>query len=382
MVDFENIGSRQKTAVKKFRNGLTSIAFGIDITEKRQTEKKIKQNHEFIKTLLQTIPNPVFSKDTQGKYTGCNKAFEDFMGSSKESIIGKRSFDIFPMDLAKKYHAKEQLLLEKSTKDRYESSIINVKAETKEVIFDNASIMDSNGNISGIVGIISDITQRKKMERSLKQSDARLKAFTEAIPDILFIFDEDGQYVEIFTNTSELLWNELSSLKNNYIQNCLPEAVAKQHMEIIRKTIETQENHFFEYALTVPKGICGFESHTAPIKGLDEKKQLIASCVRDVTDRKLAEKEIYEKEKLAAVMETAGAVCHELNQPLHIISGCCELLHFADNLDEQTKHKLDTIVKETQRMAKLNHNLMHITSYKTKSYQKSKIIDITGAAGV
>jgi len=356
------------------------IAFGIDITEKRNTEKDLEQSHHFINTLLQTIPNPVFHKDAQGRYTGCNTAYEEFMGISEKEFMGKTVFDISPTHLAEKYHEQDAILLKKQGKQHYESQVNKIDGTVSDVIIDKASIVNPAGDIIGIVGIITDITLRKRMEKSLQQNDSRFRAFTQAIPDILFIFDEDGQYIEIFTRASELLFDDLSALKGNYIKNTLPPEVAQQHADVIKKTVQTQKSQSFEYVLDVPKGKCWFESHTAPILGLEGEKRFLASSVRDITDRKLAEKEINEKERLAAVMETAGAVCHELNQPLQIISGCCELLGEIGGLDKKTQRKIDIIMKETQRMAKLNHNLMNITSYKTKSYLKSKIIDIKGAA--
>ena len=342
------------------------IAFGIDITEKQNTEKKLEQSHYFINTLLQTIPNPVFHKDAQGRYTGCNPAHEKFIGIPEKEFIGKTVFDTLPTPLAEKYHEQDAVLLKKLGKQHYESQVTRIDGTVSDVIIDKASIIDPAGKITGIVGIITDITQRKHMEHSLKQSDSRFRAFTQAIPDILFIFDEDGQYIEIFTSSSELLFDDLSALKGSYIKDSLPKEVAQQHADIIRKTIQTQKSQFFQYVLDVPKGSCWFESHTAPILGLEGKKRFIASSVRDITERKLSEKEINEKERLAAVMETAGAVCHELNQPLQIICGCCELLENIGGLDKKTQRKIDIIMKESQRMAKLNHNLMNITSYKTK----------------
>ena len=355
------------------------IAFGIDITEKRNTEKKLAQSYDFINTLLQTIPNPVFHKDAQGRYTGCNTAYEKFLGLPAKELMGKTVFDIAPAHLAQEYHQKDAVLLEKPGKQNYESQVAQTNGSVREVIFDKASIINPGGEITGIVGIITDITHRKRMEQSLKQSESRFRAFTQAIPDILFIFDEDGKYIEIFTSASELFFNDLSALKGSYIKDSLPKEVAQQHAEVIKKTIHTQKSQFFEYVMDAPKGKCWFESHTAPILGLEGEKQFIVSSVRDITERKLSEKEINEKERLAAVMETAGAVCHELNQPLQIITGCCELLEDMGGLDEKIQRKIRIIINETQRMAKLNHNLMNITSYKTKSYLKSKIIDIKGA---
>ncbi len=226
-----------------------------------------------------------------------------------------------------------------------------------------------------------EIEARKEAEKILKENQARFEAFTKAIPDILFVFDEDGRYVEIFTSSVDLLIDDLSNLKGKLIQDVLPADVAALHHTNIQKIVQTGKGRYYEYKLKVPKGECWFESRTAPILGLDEGKKLIASSVRDITRRKLTEKEIIEKEKLSVVIETAGAVCHEFSQPLQIITGACELLNTYPDLDPETSRIVGTIFKEVQRMGKLNKNLMNLTSYKTKTYLESQIIDIDKSAG-
>ncbi len=226
-----------------------------------------------------------------------------------------------------------------------------------------------------------EIEARKQAEKILKENQARFEAFTRAIPDILFVFDEDGRYIEIFTSSKDLLVDDLSALKGRLIHEALPPEVAKIHHEAIREVAETGKGRSFEYKLEVPKGVCWFESRAALIRGLGHEKKLIASSVRDITRRKLAEKEINEKEKLTVVIETAGAVCHEFNQPLQIITGSCELLNTFPDLDPEISRIIGRIFKEARRMGELNKNLMNITSYKTKTYLESKIIDIDKSAG-
>lgn len=226
-----------------------------------------------------------------------------------------------------------------------------------------------------------EIEARKAAEKILKENQARFEAFTKAIPDILFVFDEDGRYVEIFTSSDDLLIDDLSTLKGQLIQDILPADVAALHYANIQKIVQSGKGRSFEYKLKVPKGKRWFESRTAPILGLDQDKKLVASSVRDITRSKLAEKEIIEKEKLSVVIETAGAVCHEFSQPLQIITGACELLNTYPDFDPEISRIIETIFKEARRMGKLNKNLMNLTAYETKTYLESKIIDIDKSSG-
>lgn len=226
-----------------------------------------------------------------------------------------------------------------------------------------------------------EIDAREAAEKILKENQARFEAFTKAIPDILFVFDQDGRYVEIFTSSEDLLVDDLSELKGKRIQEVLPRGVASLHQDIIQEIIETGKGRFFEYQLEVPRGIRWFESRSAPIIGLDQEKKLVAASVRDITQRKLAEKEIREKEKLSVVFELAGGICHEFSQPLQIITGSCELLNTYTDLDPEISRIIARILEQAQRMGELNKNMMNITSYKTKTYLESKIIDIDKSAG-
>jgi len=89
---------------------------------------------------------------------------------------------------------------------------------------------------------------------------------------------------------------------------------------------------------------------------------------------------LLEKEKLQAVFETAGAVCHELNQPLQVVSGVTELLLLDVKNTDPHYEKLMTLMEQTERMGEITNKLMKITRYETKKYLKSKIVDIDKAS--
>ena len=146
--------------------------------------------------------------------------------------------------------------------------------------------------------------------------------------------------------------------------------------EAIAHTLETKTpRHMVETTMNFKeKGIRILRISTLPLN-LDGEGVALLS-IEDLTDASSHEKTRLEKEKLTAVLETAGAVCHELSQPLQVINGFCDILTEKKNLDPETAHALNAILKEVRRMGRLNHDLMHITRYETKPYLRSQIIDI------
>lgn len=123
----------------------------------------------FLQTLLDTIPLPVFYKGVDGRYIGCNKAFEEFVGKPQEEIIGKTVYDMGPKDIADTYNEKDRELFENPGKQCYEWVVKNSDGEIRDVIFCKATYCDDHGNVKGLIGVITDITERKRVELNLNR---------------------------------------------------------------------------------------------------------------------------------------------------------------------------------------------------------------------
>ena len=118
-----------------------------------------------------------------------------------------------------------------------------------------------------------------------------------------------------------------------------------------------------------------------------DDRHVLIECIIDIRDKILAQKEHLEREKLQTVLEMAGAICHEFNQPLQVILGFCDLMK-SDILELTDAHKngqrlterllesIDSIMKGINKMSSLTRNLSNITKYETKPYLNSKIMDI------
>ena len=181
-----------------------------DVSERKRNEELLKGKNDLLEVLMQTIPAPVFYKDNQGVYLGCNISFCEFLGKTKEEIIGKTVFEITTKEQAIKYHEKDLELLYNSGRQRYESIVINKKGETRNVIFDKATMVDSKKNILGLIGVITDITERMTAEEALMTNTERLKSLVR-------IFEYKGEGI---SSTLDLALDEaikLTSSKIGYI---------------------------------------------------------------------------------------------------------------------------------------------------------------------
>jgi len=183
MLDWELISKSGKKVVVESSISLNRDArgniigfkgIGRDITERKKAEKALFEQLHFSQQLLDAIPVPVFHKDTKGVYLGCNRAFEGFIGLSKEQVVGMTVFDIYPQDLAKIYYEADEALFNRPGVQVYETSMLHADGCNHNVIFNKATYVDTNGRVVGIVGGILDITELRRAEQEKKGLEFQL----------------------------------------------------------------------------------------------------------------------------------------------------------------------------------------------------------------
>jgi len=145
-----------------------------DITERKHAEIRLNDQLHFLQQLLDSIPIPVFYKDIQGFYLGCNSAFETFNDLSRNQIMGKTVYELAPKDLADTYHEADSALFSRPGIQVYETSVMHKDGECHNVIFNKATYVDADGRIAGIVGALMDITALRKAEEERKLLEAQL----------------------------------------------------------------------------------------------------------------------------------------------------------------------------------------------------------------
>lgn len=138
-------------------------------------------------------------------------------------------------------------------------------------------------------------SEMHKLITDLSKSNEKFNAITRVIPDPAFIFNENGDYVDIYSASDELLSHPKTELLGRNLKEMLPEHHATPIMEVINRTLTSNKVQIFEYDLNVAKGKVVFEGRTAPIlyeANESGTKQHVLWIARDITTRKAAEKEI------------------------------------------------------------------------------------------
>jgi two-component system cell cycle sensor histidine kinase/response regulator CckA len=162
-----------------------------------------QEDEPLLNTLLDAIPIPVFYKDKDGRYLGFNRAFETFFGAIREQMVGKTVFEIHPLELARVYHAKDTELFQERGVQQYESQVKNAHGVVHDVAVYKAVFTDSRGAVSGLIGTVLDITDRKKAEEDLQRSNDMLRAIIEAAPAAIIGLDLEGNVHSVWNPAAE-----------------------------------------------------------------------------------------------------------------------------------------------------------------------------------
>ncbi|MGH7596568.1 MAG: sigma 54-interacting transcriptional regulator [bacterium] len=142
----------------------------------------------------------------------------------------------------------------------------------------------------GVVGeIIANFFQRAQAVQAIRESEERLRAIGNALPDIVFVINETGRYVEILTSEENLLYLSVGSLKGQTFHEVFPKPEADRFLALVQKTIATGQSQVLEYNLEVLAGQRWFEGRTALLDLKIDGKNCIVFAARDITDRKRAD---------------------------------------------------------------------------------------------
>ena len=294
----------------------------------------------FKQTLLDAIPNPIFYKDTQGRYLGCNDSFENLFGVSKEAIVGKTSFDIALPEPAELYHRTDSQVLETSEKVTFETIVTDKQGLSRDLVVTKAAFTNSDGQIAGIIGAMVDITLRKEAEEKLKTSEEKIRQTLDNIGIGVSLISRDMTILEM----NRQMYNWFPNItveqkpvcfesfhtpaKERPCDNC-PTLKALMNGETCEANIETH----------MPEGTCVYRIVSTPIHDSRGSVMAAIEMVEDITAKQSMERELLQAQKLASIGQLAAGVAHEINNPVGFVSSNLTTLGgYHDDLNQLIRH--------------------------------------------
>ncbi|PAR37008.1 hybrid sensor histidine kinase/response regulator [Vibrio metoecus] len=168
---------------------LDDLSVAIQLTQnaeqQRLAERKVLEQSQLNQEILDATPNPMYCLNPEGLYLTVNAKFLDLVGLARQEVIGKSPYDIFTPAASQCFSEAHRALALQQTSRNYEVSLLDQKGEQRELLVYEASFGDLREQVHGIVGILLDLTERKRMEEELRDAKKMADAMSQAKGDFL-----------------------------------------------------------------------------------------------------------------------------------------------------------------------------------------------------
>lgn len=298
------------------------VSTGSDITERKGLEKLLEREQILLHSLIDSIPDAVFYKDTQGYFLGCNLAFETLSGHRAPEIVARRADqEFYPPDVAATFLESDQRVLTSQQTICYENRI-SKPGQPDTIIETRKSLYHGpDGEILGIIGISRDITQQKLAAEALRKANGEIEHLLASLPSILIVLSPDTRVIR--WNPSAQTTFGIASHKA--IGQPLGQLPISWKWEVIEAGLASccSDNRpvFLQpipfRRLDGREGLFGLG--ISPMREDNQALNGIILLGTDITERKALESQLAQAQKLESIGQLAAGIAHEINTPIQYV---------------------------------------------------------------
>ncbi len=372
-------------APTRSENGrINTYAYLRDITERKKFEKELRESEEKYRNLFERVRHGLFISSKEGYFLDCNQALLEMAGyPNKEEFL--KIYIAKDLYVNSEDRKKFQKLIEEQgfVKD-LEVEFKRKSGEKITVLLTAHTKRDEKGRILGYEGINIDISDRKRMERELKEANDFLTNLIESSVDGIIVTNMKGDIIMFNKGAENILGYQREEVVNKMpIRNIYPPGVAKEVMDKLRSP------DFGGIGKLTSFPIIHRRKNGELIEGdlsasliYNEQGKEIASVgiFKDLRERLRIERELREmqqallqSEKLAAMGRLTSQIAHELNNPIYGIMNTLELLKTEIPPESKRRRILELSLSETQRLAEMLRNML---SFSKPEEEKKKPINM------
>jgi sigma-B regulation protein RsbU (phosphoserine phosphatase) len=174
------------------------IGVGRNITRRKQAEEALARERLLLRTLIDNLPDVIFVKDAESRFTVTNTACVQQLGASRpEEVLGKSDADFVSPELAAKYRADEQALMQSGRPVTKEESTQHKIMGLRWSLTTKVPLKDQAGNVAGLIGIARDITEHKLAEDKLAAEKDLFQTLLDNLPDSIYFKDRESRFVRV-----------------------------------------------------------------------------------------------------------------------------------------------------------------------------------------
>jgi PAS domain S-box-containing protein len=365
------------------RASVGSIGILQDITERKQLERQVQEERDFVVQIINTMGQGLSVTDQEGRFIMVNPAYVRMTGYELQDLIGKIPADVMIMeDLEMLAQAREARKKGKTTS--YENRIRRKDGSFISVLITGAPRY-KDGKYAGAIAVVTDLSEINQAQLALREGEERVRRLSEASFEAIVISDQ-GRILDANPQVLEMFGYSAAELINKQVVDF----VAPESVELVFQNIRAGNEQPYEHiAIRKDRTIFPVEvrAGSIPYKG----KMVRVTALRDITERKQSEDKIRQlnadlerrvTERTAELEDAnheldafAYSVSHDLRAPLRAISGFSNVLeqNIAGQLDEANLRYLSLIRENVNRMTQLIDDLLTFSRLGRQPLQKQNV---------
>ena len=255
--------------------------------------KSLLESEKRYRAVAQTANDSIISADGEGNIVGWNHGAEKVFGYTESEVLGRPLTLLLPT----RYHERHlagMARMRAGGEKRVIGNTIELEGLRKDGSEFPLDLSLSDWQVDDqkfYTSIIRDITGRRQAEEATQESERQMKALVSSLDDIVFEFDEQGTYLNIWTANESLLVQPKSQLLGRKIVEVLGEEIGRPFVEALNRVLTSGSPESIEYPLEVLGGERWFTAHFSPILTQNDDRRTASMLVRDITERKQAQEE-------------------------------------------------------------------------------------------
>jgi PAS domain S-box-containing protein len=367
-----------ETSISTLRNDKGEIigfrGVGRDVTERNQAEEAIKQAAEEWRKTFDSISDSVSIHDRDFRVQRVNKAFVDMCHVKPRQVIGKLCYEVMADMHETIPNCPHQETLRTGKPAKTEFFVVKKGAYIE---ISTSPIFNKKREVVGTVHITRDITERKRMEEALRQSEENYRALFDGSVTGTFVLDAETRKIMMANQAAAKMFGFSSAeeLIGTDTLNNVPAEDKESVSELMAKNLfeqDLQRTHEFR-TITKDGREIWISANAARI--IHNGKLACLACFTDITEQKQQNERLIMTDRLACIGELASGAAHELNNPLASIIGFSQLLMEKEAPDD-IREDLKIINSEAQRAAIVTNNLLAFARKHAPMKQPNQINNI------
>lgn len=344
-----------------------------DVTEQKRAQDELRAAKELLESFVNHTTDAIHVLDLSGRVLLINDAFEEVFGWSSDEVVGQILPGV-PADLQDELKRQQEWVQKGENVSGIETRRIRKDGTRIYISLTVSPIRDDAGRVVAYAGISRDVTESKRVEKALRESEAKYRLIAEHTNALIAVIDSDGYFTYASPSHLHVVGHDPSVLEGSHTTHYVHPDDLQRVSQSFSDSLKTGNPFQIDFRYPHNNGDWVYlETQGAPVVGGDGTLEKVVVVSQDVTDRKQTEELLRQSDRLAVIGQLAAGVAHEIRNPLTALKGFVQLLQ---NQSNSNTRYLDIMTSELSRIEAIVNEFLLIAKPQVVNYRETDVIPL------